>query len=93
MLLNKILIYAGVFKAKNTGIGKYSSFLIDSLEKFNPQIIYIKNKNIFLRISEEILMIINSIFYSKNVLTIYSSERDLPFALLSRSKKKNYYYS
>ncbi len=88
MQSNKIFIYAGLLNATNTGIGKYSTYLIKSLRFFNPKIIFITRKNNFLRICEEAFLSINSVFFKRNSLCVYSSERDLPFALFSRANKK-----
>ena len=45
MPFNRLVIYAGLLNAKNTGIGKYSQNMISALEKFNPTLIYVKSKS------------------------------------------------
>ena len=88
MPLNSIIIYAGLLSASNTGIGKFSNALIFSLRSYNPKSIYIRNKNLKKRIFEELFVSIKSIFIKKDDLCIFSSERDLPFSIFSRSAKK-----
>ena len=88
MQLNRIIIYPGLLSAINTGIGKYSKALIFSLKKYKPKLVYIRNKNLKIRIFEELFICIKSIFLRKNDLCIFSSERDLPFSIFSRSANK-----
>ncbi len=88
MRLNRIIIYAGLTSAKNTGIGKYAKFLIKSLRKYKPHLVYINNKNLKLRLFEEFLVSFKSMFLKRNDLCIFSSERDLPFSIFSRSAIK-----
>ena len=88
MSFNRFVIYAGLLNAKNTGIGKYSQNMICALKEFNPTLIYVKRKSKILRLLEEFIILIKSIFLKTNDICIYSSERDLPFSILSKSRNK-----